>query len=251
MKNLNTITNLLRTTSKNHSSLIFSVMAGVGTLMTAYLSGRASIKAYQQIDEWEELHGVDDDVRVRIMERVKVGWKYYIPTVICGAGTVACIAGSHRIGVQKTIAAQTALAVSQEAYSEYRNRVVEHFGDRKDQTIRAEIAEDKIKKNPPPPNEVLMIGPGNTLCCEMYTGRYFSSDMEKLRKSVNDLNEKLLTHDYQTLNDFYYMVGLGQTSPSGQLGWTSDKLLKVDYSSILTDDGRPCLAFDYNYVVSL
>jgi hypothetical protein len=251
MKNLNAITNTLKTNSKNHSSLIFSVFAGVGTLATAYLSGRASIKAYKAVDEWEELHGIDDDVRVRIMERVKIGWKYYIPTVLIGAGTVACIAGSHRIGVQKTIAAQTALAVSQEAFSEYRNRVVEHIGDRKDQTIRAQIAEEQIRKNPPPSDDVLMIGSGNVLCCEQYTMRYFSSDMETLRKSVNELNAKLLTHDYQTLNDFYYMIGLKQTSPSGQLGWTSSKLLKLDFSSILTDDGRPCLAFDYNYVTPL
>jgi hypothetical protein len=71
--------------------------------------------------------------------------------------------------------------------------------------------------------------------------------METLRKAENELNARLLAHDYATFDDFYYMVGLTRTSSSSQIGWKSDKLMKLEFSTVLTEDGRPCLSFDYNY----
>jgi len=94
---------------------------------------------------------------------------------------------------------------------------------------------------------VVVTGPGLTLCHESLTGRYFTSDMETLRKAMNDINAKLNTHDYATLDDFYYLVGLAQTSISGDLGWESDKQMDLIFTATLTPDGRPCLVIDYNY----
>lgn len=80
------------------------------------------------------------------------------------------------------------------------------------------------------------------------TGRYFVGDMEKLRQAVNEVNAKLLREDYVVIGEFYYILGLQQTSSAGRLGWTSDKLLELEFSTTLTEDNKPCLAFDYNYV---
>jgi hypothetical protein len=111
------------------------------------------------------------------------------------------------------------------------------------------MAEDRVTKNPPP--EILVSGPGNVLCCEMWTGRYFTSDMESLRKAENELNARLLKHDYATLDDFYYLLKLPMTTSSGEAGWKSDKLMGLEFSTVLTPDGRPCLTFEYNYITSL
>ena len=52
---------------------------------------------------------------------------------------------------------------------------------------------------------------------------------------------------YATLDDFYDIIGLGKTGLSTDLGWDSDRLLEIKLSTVLTEDNRPCLAFDYNY----
>jgi Family of unknown function (DUF6353) len=248
MTRLDNFERLIRRNAKNNSPLILSVVAGVGTIATAYLAGKATIKAVRRCEDWEELNGYDDDWRIRLLQRVKVSWTFYIPTAVSATSTIACVIAANRIGVRKTIAAQTALTISQQAFSEYRTKVIEQFGDRKDNAIRAAIAEDEIKKNQPPSQDLLITGPGNYLCYEQYTGRYFASDIEKLRKAENELNAKLLAHDYATLNDFYYMIGIAQTSLSGEMGWKSSKLMKLHFSAIMTDDERPCIAFEYNYV---
>jgi len=81
--------------------------------------------------------------------------------------------------------------------------------------------------------------------------RYFACDIEKLRKTQNELNARLIKHDYATLDDFYYMLGLRQTTVSGTMGWTSDKMMELIFSTTLSDDGRPCLTFEYNYTKTL
>lgn len=109
------------------------------------------------------------------------------------------------------------------------------------------MAESRVTNTPP---GTIIAGSGTVLCCELYTGRYFQSDMQALAKAVNEINAKLNRHDYATLDDFYYEVGLEFTKVSGHTGWDSSRLLELEFSSIL-HDGKPVLAFDYNYVKGL
>lgn len=249
--NLTQIGNLVRRNAKQHSPIILSTIAGVGTVVTAYLAARASFEAARLLDQYEDLNGISDDPKERLKDRTKVVWKLYIPTAVSATSTIICIVAANRVETSKTLAAQTAFTVSQQLYSEYRDKVVEQFGANKDQSIRDSIATERVLKNPPPSNDILVSGPGNVLCCEQFTGRYFTSDMESLRRAQNDLNAKLLSQDYATLYDFYYMIGLGSTSYSEQLGWKSDKLMELQFSTVLTEDNRPCLSFDYNYTTTL
>lgn len=247
---LGNVYRLLRTSTKEHFPLILSVAAGVGTLSTAYLVGKASFQAAEIIRLDEERGGTADTAKQRLIERTKLVWKLYIPAGLSAASTMACIVGANRIEVKKTLAAQTAFAASQRVYSEYRNKVIEEFGERKDQTIRDKLAEDRVNESAKD-SGLVIAGLGTVLCCELFTGRFFHSDMETLRKSVNELNKQLLAHDYATFDDFYYMVGLPRTSTSGQIGWRSNRLMELDFTSVLTEDGKPCLAFDYNYTEPL
>ncbi|MET0785909.1 MAG: DUF6353 family protein [Paenisporosarcina sp.] len=239
---------IIRYGVKSNSNVILSVLAGVGTVTTAYLAAKASFKAADVIRNHESANGVIDDPKERFKDHTKLVWKLYIPPAISTVTTVGCIIALNRVGIQRTLAARTLLDASEVALAEYRDKVREELGPRKDQAIRDKVAEDRVKDNPPPSREIMMTGPGNVLCCELFTGRYFVSDMEKLRRYINQINDKLLKHDYATLDDFYHLIGLNSTSNSGRMGWKSDRLLEFEFSVILTEDDRPCIAFAYNYI---
>lgn len=232
---------------RSNSSVISSVAAGIGTVSTAYLAAKASFKAAEVIRVMEEEHGTPIDRKLRVKTRTRLVWKLYIPTAVSTTSTILFIVGANRFANQKTVAAHAALAVTERAYAQYRDKVVEEFSKRKDQSIRDKVVDDHVKATAPSP-EVMISGPGNVLCCEMYTGRYFTSDMEKLRKAQNDLNEQLLHEDRAPLSAFYELIGLKGTSVSWDLGWHTPKLMDLIFSATMTEDGRPCIAFDYNYV---
>lgn len=235
--NINKVERLIR----NNSSSILTALGVSGTISTAYLTGKASYQARDVIKEEE----AKLKHKLTQKEAVKIVWKLYIPATISGGVTIACILGASTINAKRTAAITAAYSLGEKAFSEYKDKVVETLGEKEEQKIRDEVAATKVNSQPPP--QSLIVSGGDVLCCEMWTGRYFLSNMEALRQAQNTINEKLIGQNEATLSDFYYILGIPQTSSSGYSGWTSTKMLKLSFSTQLAD-GKPCLTFEYNYV---
>ena len=227
----------------DNSPSILSAMAVSGVITTAYLASRATLKASNRISE-----EVDDDLegRERAVEIIKVCAPEFVPATASGLVTIGCIVGSNRVSNRRGAAAQAAFVLSERAYHEYRDKVVAEIGEARDAEIRDEIREDRVKASPP--QEKVVILHGTTLCCELYTGRYFMSDIEHLRRKQNELNNTMLKHDRMSLAEWQDMLGLTPTSVADDMGWHADRLMELEFTTVLAEDGRPCLAFDYNYV---
>lgn len=236
---------------KSNSPEILTALGVSGVLTTSYLVAKASFRACVLINQKEQAEGTVDTAKERVIERTKLVWKEYIPAGISGAVTIGCIVGASKATGRRTTAAVTAYSLTEKAFSEYREKVVEQIGKNKEQKIRDEIAQDRVANKPPVSREIIVVGGGHVLCCELYTHRYFRSDMESLRKAQNDINEKIVNRFYVTLDEFYDLIDIPHTSVSGNLGWNSDKLLELEFSTVISGDGDPCLAFDYNYIKPL
>ena len=92
-----------------------------------------------------------------------------------------------------------------------------------------------------------MTDSGAELFLEPVSGRYFKSDMEKIRRIENECNKKML-HDingYMSLNDFYDELGLEHSSIGYELGWNSYNLLEIDYIPQLLEDDKLCVVLEY------
>jgi hypothetical protein len=224
-----------------NSTSILTALGISGTITTAYLSAKAGYKTAKLHLEHEIVYGAFSSNK----EKAQVVWKVYIPTVVTGSITIGCIVASSKINSRRTAALTAAYSISEKAFSEYKEKVVETMGKTKEKKLRDDIVKDKIIENPP---KGTIIGSGPVVCCDLYTRRYFNSDMETLRKAQNDLNAYLMRHDRATLSHFYDLVGLPHTSHSWDVGWTSDKLMGLEFTTVLSEDSKPCLAFDFNYI---
>lgn len=223
-----------------------TIMAGLGVsgvVTTAYL-------AHQVGYEMGHNDATEDGDLDPIKLRIKFNWKRYIPVTISGVVAIGCIVSATKIGNRRTATLAAAYSLSERAFSEYKEKVVEKLGERKEQSIRDELAQEKVAGTAPS-REVVLVGGGTVLCCELHTGRYFLSDHQTIKKAVNDINFRVLNHEYATLTDFYHLIGLPATSSSSDFGWTSDKQMEISISSVFAEDTRPCLAFEYNYVKAL
>lgn len=247
--NLSIFLNKTGQTLKSNSPEILTALGVVGVATTSYLTAKASVAAMEIIRS-NEADGVLVDRKQRIKERVKHTWKLYIPAAVSGAVTVACIVGASKANSKRTAAAVTAYSLTERAFAEYKEKVVETIGKGKEQKIRDEVAQSVVTQNPPGTNEVIVAGKGEVLCCELLTRRYLKSDMEALRKAQNDVNVKVVNSFslYVTLDEFYDLIGLSHTSTSDKMGWHSNRLMELNFSTVLSEGGEPCLAFDYNYL---
>lgn len=223
---------------KQNSPAILTALGVSGAISTAYLTGKASYEAALI------LHDAPEDLTRN--EKIEIVWERYIPAAISGFITIGCIIGATKVSSKRTAAAYSLLTVSERAFSEYKEKVTEKLGEKKEQVIRDEIAQERVNNNKP--NQIIVTGSGDVLCCELFTGRYFNSDMETLRKAQNDINAKLVADVFVPLSELYYLLGLPYTSHSSNVGWESSKLLALEFSTVMSEDSRPCLAFDYNYI---
>lgn len=241
--NISTIFNNAVKAFKSNSPEIFTGLGIAGVLSTSYLVGKASFKAAEMLEP--------EALDLPNKEKVKIIWKCYIPAGISGSLTIAAIFGASKVSGRRTAAAVTAYSITERAFSEYKEKVVEQIGKGKEQKIRDELAQDRVTQTPPSSREVVILGKGNVLCCELFTRRYFRSDMETLRRAQNDINAKIINELYVTLDEFYDLLGLSFTSVSSNIGWDSNRLMELSFSTVLSDEGEPCLAFDYNYTKPL
>lgn len=240
--------------SKNSPTILTALAVG-GLFTTVIFAVRATPKAQDLLNEELENHGLStvdmhgdkkfsDDFKP--WDMVKITWKVYIPAACMGAATVACIIGSNSINQRRNAALATVYGLTEAAFREYKEKVVETIGKSKELKVRDDISADHIKANPPGDAEVIFTGKGEVLCYDTLSGRYFNSDIEKIRRSINDINKNFLSDMWVSLNDLYYELGLSGTKLGDQMGWDLDQgLVEVTFSSQLSDDNKPCLVLNY------
>ena len=229
---------------KKHSPGILTGIGIVGLLATSVMAVDATPKAMELIREKKDELGVE---KLTAAETVKATWKCYIPAAVTAATSVACIVGANSVNAKRQAALATACTLSETAMREYKDKVVETIGEKKEREVMDAIAKDKIEKNPVSKSEVILTNKGDTLCFDPWSSRYFKSDAEKLRKAVNDLNYQLINEGCVTLNDFYYDIGLDETRPGETLGWNINRGGQVQFrfSSQVAEDGTPCLVLEF------
>lgn len=232
-----------------HSPDILFWMGIVGFVSTVVTAVKVTPKAMQLMEEKkkDQEEPTDEDEKLPVKEVVKTTWKCYVPVAVTGTLSVACLFGARKISMKRNAILATAFGLSEATLSEYKNKVVETIGEKKEKEIRDEIAADHIRENPVKSNELILPSNGDTLCYDMISGQYFKSDIEKIRRAENELNRRLMSEMYISLNEFYYELGMRSTKLGNELGWNlDDGLIDLHFSSHLTENGTPCLVIDYH-----
>lgn len=234
--------------AKENSSAILTAGGCVGVVATAVLTGKAAVKAHWYIATKEaELEPLEE--RMSTMDKVVLVGPVFIPPVAVGAATIGSIVAANMMSAKRAAALAAAYGVSQRQLDEYKAKVQEKLTGPKNQAIKDEIAEDRVRDNPPKEKEVIILAGGDVLCYDMLTGRYFRSTVEQLRKAEAKLNAQLVNHQAASLSDFYDEIGLPSTSFTETVGWNmagQDLPLAMELSTIMTPDEKPCVAIDFS-----
>lgn len=238
--------------TKHHSPKILFVAGTVGFVATVALAVRATMKMEQVLDEHEKeyneiaiqaghAHAIGADVetvlrteqkdyrRLQMKTGLQIAKLYALPVGV-GALSIACLAGGQMILTKRYGAAMAAYMGLDQAFKQYRQRIVDEYGvdvDHKfavgasEYVVEEKMADGTIKKT-------TVLGLGN-LSESPYTevfderSRFFTKEplgnSNFLQIRQNWATDKLRAQGHLYLNEVLDLLGLPRTEAGSHVGW--------------------------------
>lgn len=253
---INEIIDISKAFVLDHKSCI-CIGAGIAGMATAgIVAVKVTPKASMLLEERrcrkheEYKDNTDINPQLTIKDYVQVTWKYYLPPIALASASAGLIIFAHNMDAKENAALAAAYAISETRLREYTEKVAETVGEKKQKEIKAAIDKDRVDRTELVESEVIHTGDGDTLCLDAWSGRYFYSDIEILRREAVDLSRSMLDGELVLLNDWYDAIHLDTTKVGDQFGWEVNQtreLIELDYSSQLNRKNQPVLVVDFKY----
>ena len=241
MINAGDITRLVKT----NAPAILTASACAGTIATAILTAKSTTLAIEKIADYCE-DNLRSPEELSWKEKFAVSYRVYIPPAITGVCTLVSIIASNRIQYARGAAFALAYSGSEAAFKRYREAVADVVKPKDVEKVKSRVAEKSVQSAGEPfPGTVLVASSGNVLCYDIFSGRYFKSDIETIRRVENNINGQLNLECYASLNEFYAGLGLPPIAAGELVGWSDPNSLSVEFGSQLTEKGEPVLTIDF------
>lgn len=206
---------------------------------TAVMAVKATPKALEQIEQAKEEKGED----LTKFETIVVAGPSYIPAVLTGVSTIACIFGANTLNKRQQANLMSAYALLDNSYKTYKKKVKDMLGEDGVMEIVKEVAKDKYEETDIPEED-----DGKELFYDEFSGRYFRSTLYDVQQAEYQLNRDNMMRGYAYLNEFYHHLGLEPIDGGDTLGWSPGACLDyywqewIDFShsKVEMDDGMEC-----------
>jgi hypothetical protein len=228
---------------RKYSPTVLFAAGVVGAVTSTVLACRATLKLDEVLkdtkNDIEDVRTIqhpgysDQDRRkdlgvLYIRRAVKVV-ELYGPALTIGALSIAALTGSHNILTKRNAGLTAAYAALEKGFKEYRQRVIDEYGEDKDCEFRygAETHQIEDKKGNKKP--IKRVGPGTP---SIYA-RFFDQtcpDWQKtpeynlffVRAAQNYANDQLKSRGHVLLNEVYDSLGMERSKAGCVVGWVYD-----------------------------
>lgn len=242
--------------AKKYSPEILVVAGVVGTVASAVMACKATLKVNDILDETKEtvdkIHKYEnrtdleeytsEDAKkdltiVYVQTGLKLA-KLYAPSVVLGALSITSILASNNILRKRNVALGAAYAAIDKSFKEYRNRVVERFGEAVDRELKYNIKTEKIEETvaDPETGKEKKVKKNTEVSGYEFASPYarffdegcagWEKDAEAnlffLRAEQNFANDRLKSRGYLFLNEVYERLGIPTTKAGQIVGWIYD-----------------------------
>lgn len=230
---------------KANAPTIFTATACIGTVATAVLTAKSTTLAIEQIADYcEDNLRSPEDLTWR--EKFAISYRVYIPPAITAVATLVSIVAANRIQYSRGAAFALAYTGSEAAFKRYREAVADVVKPKDLEKVKARVAEKSLSEaDKPHSGTILIASSGDVLCYDIFSGRYFKSDIETIRRVENNINGQLNLECYASLNEFYNGLGIPPIAAGELVGWSEPNSLSVEFGSQLTEKGEPVLTVDF------
>lgn len=164
--------------------------------------------------------------------------KLYGPAVALGVASISCILASHNIIHKRNAALSAAYAIVDRDFKNYRNRVIERFGEELDKELKYNIKAKQVEEVTVDENgnEIVKADIVNVADPDLTSSyaRFFDEtctgwtrdadyNLMFLRQMQNWANDKLKSQGHLYLNEVYKMLGIPESKAGQIVGWIYDE----------------------------
>ena len=242
---------------EKHSPEILMGVGVVGVVTGTVMACRATLKLNDILEEaqetrdkikevasnpnYEDKYTEEDakkDLAVNYIQTgVKVA-KLYAPAVAVGVAGVGCVLASHDIMKKRNVALSAAYLTVDKSFKEYKQRVVDRFGEEVEKEIRYGIKAEEIVETVTDEdgNEITISETVKTMNPTLYSdyARFFDEaspcwqndpeyNLMFLKAQQQYANDLLRAKGRLFLNDVYDMLGIEKTKAGQVVGWVYDR----------------------------
>ena len=223
---------------KKNASTILTCVGGAGVIATSVTAVKATPKALALLENAKEEKGEE----LTKKEKIKIVGPAYIPAVLIGVSTIACIFGANALNKRRQAVLMSAYALLDNSYKDYKKKVEELYGEDADGHVKEEIAKDKYEENPHPVED------GMQLFYDEFSQRYFNATTEQVLRAEHEINRMLSTDYGIYLNEFYELLGIDRVDYGDYFGWSAGEITEsygycwIDFhhKKVIMDDGLEC-----------
>lgn len=244
---------------KKYSPEILVVTGIVGVVTSAVMACKATLKVNEVVstakENLDKIHtatetGVTEsgaeytaedsrkDLTIVYTKMAVEMAKLYGPAVLVGALSITGILASNNILRKRNVALAAAYTTIDKSFREYRNRVIERFGEKVDRELKYNVKQQKVEEvvtDPETGKEKKIKKTIDVVNLEDYSdyARFFDDgckgwekDAEQnlmfLRAQQRYANDLLVTRGRLFLNEVYRMLGIPETKAGQVVGWVYD-----------------------------
>jgi hypothetical protein len=239
--------------TKKNSPHIFFAGGMIGIAGSTFLACRATLKLEKTVDEIKDdfdilhkLHAGDVEVEGKTIQKytddeyrkallvvygksgLKVA-KLYGPSILLGSASIAALTGSHVQLTRRNSALSATLALVTQAYDEYRARVREEVGEKRELELYRDIRDVEIE-NEKGKKETVQVAQstGGSIYARWFDERSYcwephpETNKIALSAKQNYFNQRLNVYGHVFLNEVYDALGLERSPAGSQVGWLKD-----------------------------
>ena len=195
---------------RRNGGTILTCLSAVGVVGTAYLSGKAAVKADK------ELKTLGEDAPLK--EKIKTVAPIYILPTAVGATTIACMFGANTISRKQQASMLAAGALIEKTYKKYKDKAEELLGAN---VVDANLANDETRPDLSNDDRLFYFNYYEDGENPEY-GSYFNCTVDKVLKAEMEVNRQFILAKQVTLNFLFDQLGLKHVEGGDNLGWSAE-----------------------------
>lgn len=205
---------------KLYQADICTCIGATGVIITAVLAAKASPKA---IDILQDEQFKKND-KLNTFEKLKVVMPVYLPAIISGVVSIACILESNTTHKRRELELISACSIANAAYHRYRENVKKVKAD-----LDADILENVVKERTTDATYHTSVSGTEEMYYEPFSDTCFKADPHTVAVAEYLVNKKFMEKGYASLNDFLGYLGIPKSELGAAYGWTVETGIDSGY----------------------